>query len=505
MNIRTNLFFSLILLASSIGYYAAAQDETDALRYSNLNVEGTARSIGFGSALGSIGGDFSSLSVNPAGIGVYRSSEVTFTPSLRLNKAVGEYLSQSTEDDNTRFNINNLGAVFTNSAKGRRYKKSDWKSVSFGIGFNRIADFNRNYSYQGVNNTSSGSFAFESDANLYPGDIQNTATLAGLGYNAFLLDTSSLAGMAYETVVPFATGINQLRTVEERGGISDITLSLGGNYQEKLMIGATLGVPSVRYNRTVTYTETDQSGDTNNNFESFTYNETLKTRGTGVNLKLGIIYKITEYIRAGAAFHTPTYYSMTDVQNRYVVANTENYKQSQGYFDGPVERIDAPTNEFEYSVLTPWRGIISGAAIIGKRGFVTADYEYVNYRSARVLYDNANSVLQNAVRDSVRAKYQGAHNFRIGAEGRFDMVFVRLGFGYNGSPFKKSYANAERIDVSGGIGFRFDRWFADLGYRRSMYTRMEQPYSTGYTNITAPTAEVGSTLNNVALTLGVKF
>ena len=113
--------------------------------------------------------------------------------------------------------------------------------------------------------------------------------------------------------------------------------------------------------------------------------------------------------------------------------------------------------------------------------------------------------LQNAVTDSIRSKYRGASNFRLGAEGRFDMVFVRLGLGYYGSPFQKSYANAERIDVSGGVGFRFDNWFADLGYVRSMYSRQEVPYSTGYTNISAPTAEVGSTLNNVALTIGLKF
>lgn len=506
MNNRIYVFFAALILVSSIGYYAAAQDETDALRYSTLAPQGTARSIGFGGAVGAIGGDFSSLSVNPAGIGVYRSSEATFTPSIKINGASSKYLSNTTEDDNTRFTINNLGAVFTSAAKGRRYKSSDWKSVSFGIGFNRVADFNRNYSYQGTNTTSSATFAFESDANLYPQDIDNTATLAGLGYNAFLLDTSSLVGMYYETVVPFGSGINQRRDVRERGGITEVAFSIGGNYKEKLLVGATLGIPSLSYKRDVTYTEEDRSGNTNNNFESFTYNENLTTRGTGVNLKLGVIYKITEFLRAGAAFHTPTYYNrLADVQNRYVISNTENYKQSQGYFDGPTERVDAPTNEYEYSMITPWRGVISAAALVNKRGFISAEYEYVNYRSARILYDNANRDLQNAVTDSIRAKYVGASNFRIGAEGRFDIIFVRLGFGYYGSPFKKSYANAERMDVSGGVGFRFDNWFVDLGYVRSMYSRQEVPYSTGYTNISAPTAEVGSKLNNVALTLGVKF
>ncbi len=66
------------LLIGSLG--ASAQDITEAYNLSNLTVQGTARSMGFGNALGSVGGDFSSLSVNPAGLGVYRSSEFTLTP-----------------------------------------------------------------------------------------------------------------------------------------------------------------------------------------------------------------------------------------------------------------------------------------------------------------------------------------------------------------------------------------------------------------------------------------
>lgn len=503
MNNRIYVFFALLMIISSIGYYAAAQDEHDALRYSSLVPQSTARSIGIGGAIGAIGGDFSSLSVNPAGIGVYRSSEITFTPSIKMNNASSKYLGQKTVDDNSRFTINNLGGVFTSVAKGRRYKTSDWKSVSFGIGFNRIADFNKDYSYEGVNSTSSATFAFESDA-VNGSDIYSTYTPAGLGYNAFLIDTLGQSPF-YQTVVPFASGIHQRKTIRERGGITDIAISLGGNYREKLLIGGTLGIPSLRYTRDATITETDRSNNTNNNFDNFSYNENLTTTGTGINLKLGVIYKITEYIRTGIAFHTPTYYTLTDVYNQYITSHTEGYKQSQGYLDGPTERVDAPTNEYEYNMITPWRGVISAAALINKHGFISAEYEFVNYRSARVIYNNLDKAYQTQVTDSIRAKYQGASNFRVGAEGRIDMFFVRLGFGYYGSPFKKSYANAERMDISGGIGFRFDNWFADLGYVRSMYTRQEDAYRTGYINVANPVAEVGSTLNNVALTLGVKF
>lgn len=504
MKNRIYLLFATVFLGCSTGYIAYAQDESDALRYSYLSPQGTARSIGFGNALGSIGGDFSSLSVNPAGIGIYRSSEITFTPSMKTNGTSSDYLNQTTDDNNSRFTINNIGAVFTSTARGKQYKKSDWKSISFGVGFNRIADFNRNYSYQGTNNTSSASLVFELDAINYPGDINNTATFAGLGYQSFLLDTSSALG-GYATLVPFESGIDQRRTVQERGGITDIAIAVGGNYQEKLMLGATLGIPSLHYKRTSTIQEFDNSGNNNNNFDNFTYGETLDTRGTGVNLKLGFIYKFNEAFRAGAAFHTPTRYSLTDVQNRYVISNTEGYKLSQGYNDGPVTRVDAPTNEYQYNMTTPWRGVVSAAAIIAKKGFITVDYEFVNYKSARLHFEDIDADYETSVNTGIKNMYRGASNLRIGGEMRLDMLMVRLGFGYYGSPYQKSYANAERMDVSAGLGFNFDDWRMDIGYIRSMYTQQEMPYTVGYSNITAPTASINNSLNNVALTFAFKF
>lgn len=504
MNNRIYLLFAIIFVACSSSYIAFAQDESDALRYSTISSQGTARSMGFGNALGSIGGDFSGLSVNPAGIGIYRKSELTFTPSLKLNSTSSDYMNQSTDDNNTRFTVNNLGAVFTNTAKGKRYKKSDWKSISFGVGINRIADFNRNYSYQGTNNTSSISLTYELDALNYPADINNTVTLAGLGYESFLLDTSAALG-GYETVVPFTSGIRQTNSVEERGGITDISFTIGGNYKEKLMLGATLGIPSLRYRKTMTFEEFDESGNNNNDFDFLTHGETTDTRGTGVNLKLGAIYKLSPEFRIGAAFHTPTYFSLTDVKNRYVISNTENFKQSLGYFDGPITRVDGPTNEYQYSMTTPWRGVISAAAIIAKRGFITVDYEYVNYKSARLHLDDLDANYETSVNNGIKNMYKGASNLRIGGEVNLDLLMLRLGFGYYGNPYQNSSMNAERMDVSAGIGFNFDNWRVDIGYVRSMYTQDESPYFVGYSNIESPTASINNALNNIALTFAFKF
>ena len=125
---RILLFTTVLMGGTLVTWHASAQDESDALRYSNLAPQGTARSMGFGGALGAIGGDFTSLSINPAGIGVYRSSELTFTPSLKLNGTSSTYTGAAMDDNATRFNINNLGVVFTSAATGRRYKKQQMES-----------------------------------------------------------------------------------------------------------------------------------------------------------------------------------------------------------------------------------------------------------------------------------------------------------------------------------------------------------------------------------------
>lgn len=498
-----NGYFLSLATALIIGVTAVtawAQDETDALRYSQLAPSGTARSMGFGSALGSVGGDFTSLSVNPAGIAVYRSSEMVFTPSIKIGSANGTYLGTSVSDDVSKFNINNFGMVFTNAKKGKRYEKSRWKSGSFALGFNKMADFHRNYAYSGFNSgvsSSSGSEIFVVDANL-GGDPEDAATLAGLGYQSYLLEYDTAMGGFY-TVVPYQAGITQRRTVSERGRQNEFVISFGGNYMEKLLLGATVGIPTIKYQRSSVYKESTNNTNPSDNpfgFNEYTYREDLLTKGTGINLKLGFIYKATDQFRFGASIHTPTVYSLTD--------NYEYTLNAQYNFDIPYEVLSGGT--FSYVLTTPWRGVLSATGIIGKVGFITADYEYVGYNSARYNMDIDNGDYESYINTAIRSTYKGASNFRLGAEARpMDILMVRLGFGYYGSPYKKSAGNGDRIDISAGLGFRFSDWFIDFALVNSSYKQAEQPYVLPYEGVIVPTANIKNSKNNAALTIGFKF
>jgi hypothetical protein len=463
------------------------------------------------------------LSVNPAGLGVYRSSEFTFTPSLRMNGASSDYVGVSTADNNTHFNINNFGMVLTHASRGSHYDRSAWKAVSFAFGMNRTADFNSNYTYGGNNNTSSASQAFESDANQNPNGViaENSNTLGAMGYNGFLINKNS-SGQYFSTV-PIGQNISQLKSLQQNGGVNEYLFSLGGNYKEKLMLGITIGIPSVNYHSNSTYSETvsDNNAATNPNyFSSFNYNQSLDITGAGINAKIGAIYKINDVFRIGAAFHSPTYYSLSEVSHSNLYVNNDSTMISSSYQGAGMR------NSFDYNLTTPWKGVLSATILLNNVGFITADYEYVDYSTMQYLYpggidNNGNSFQQDqtAINQQIKKTYQAASNFRLGGEAKISKYFMaRLGFGYYGNAYTPygestatSYYTTQRIDVSGGIGFRFKHFFTDLALVHSMYTGYEQPYSIDYSGVisgvqqTVPTAKIDYSLNNVALTMGVKF
>jgi hypothetical protein len=134
-----------------------------ALVLSQQNFGSTARSKAMGSAFGAIGGDFSSLSINPAGIGIYQRSELSFSSNIvNLNNTQTTYQGQSTDNQSSKSNIRNFGYVFAQPSN-----KSTGRLVSFNyaIGFNRLNSFNQNVSTQALNSPYSRTDAFAQNSN----------------------------------------------------------------------------------------------------------------------------------------------------------------------------------------------------------------------------------------------------------------------------------------------------------------------------------------------------
>ncbi len=506
--------FGLALISCSSQLFA--QTEIDVLRYAYLSPGGTARGMSLGSAMGSVGADITSASVNPAGIGLYRRSELTFTPSLYFRKTTSDYNGGPKMDDNyTQFNFNNIGLVLSSASWGRNYEKTKWKAINFAIGLNRQADYHQTYQYAGNNYKNSISDVWVNEINAqgkylvnYDGStLKNLVSPAAyMAFQNYLIDPRAQDSTVF-TNVPVhnqnpvsATGIQQSKISTTTGAYREMVISVGANYDEKLLLGATLGIPTIRYTQDFTFSEDDlDRSNTNNAFGYNDYRSTLSTRGTGVNLKLGAIFIPTDIVRIGLAVHTPTWFGMQDTYQEEMKTNSENNPGNGGQ---SINYMASDPGLYNYNMSTPWRGIVSGTILLGEFGFLTGDYEYVDYSATRYRFQSADRAYQNDVNNAIKNTYKAASNFRIGAEGRYEMFALRLGTGIYGNPYKQ-YSDNTRIDITGGLGFRTKDFIADFAVVNSIYNQPDQPYVLP--DATVPTANIRNRNLNFMLTIGFRF
>src|SRR5690554_3162212 len=97
------IYTSIFLLACSI---VSAQNINDVLRYSQESPQGTARFQGMSGAFGALGGDLSSLNVNPAGSAVFNNGLFSVTVSNQHSKNDASYFSNHTNASLNSFDLN---------------------------------------------------------------------------------------------------------------------------------------------------------------------------------------------------------------------------------------------------------------------------------------------------------------------------------------------------------------------------------------------------------------
>lgn len=476
-------FISIIIITGAALMQVNAQNEVDALRYSRLILDGTSRFMATGGAFGAVGADFSALGINPAGIGIYKKSELTFTPSIYMGGVKSDYNGKSGSDTRTNFNLGNAGWVFTFNT-GNDSDKPQWKNVNFGFGFNKYNNFNNRITIQGPGNGTSllQDYANMADGNL-PKDLSNYTT--GLAFDTWLIDTISGNPTHYNAAFAPGRDVMQEKTIESSGAINEMVISFGGNYSDKLYLGGTFGIPYVKYHETSSYTESDTAAATN--IKSFTINDDIATSGTGFNFKFGMIYRITDWVRFGLAVHTPTLFNLHDAYTRHIDSHFDN---------GNSYNEDAPKGTFDYDVTTPMRAIGSIAFLIKKTGFISADYEYVDYSEASLDSKNYKFYNENL---AAQAKYTAAGNLRVGTEWNLYPIILRGGYALYGSPYKSGINDGKRQSFSAGIGLREDKYFLDISY---VYSIMSEDY---YLYSSAKSASNDFAAHTLLFTFGIKY
>lgn len=511
---------ALTFALAGICYAAGAQTIADALRYSTTNPTGSSRILATGGAAGSLGGDYSSMFVNPAGVAFFKTSEAGFSLGFQNTSNTGTYLGSTGSDNRGNLYINSAAFIF-----GGRKKRatSKWENISVGLGISRTNNYNDQVYYRGVNKESSFSDNYRiqlrgvTDPNVLSSDPQY-AHGADLAYATYLIGPHTTNGQpdgSWQSVVPVTSGITQENTLLTKGGANEINLSVGGNYNDQFYIGGSINIPQFHYESTRTFRETNTS-DPQSPLNYYDVVEDLTTDGVGFNTKVGIIYRPVAPLRVGLTYVSPTWASFTDNYITSMVTDTKDYGVNAA---NSTETNNGYSDESKYNVTTPMKGIASlsyifrpaGGDMTKPSGFITADYEYMSYAAMKMKMKNGGPNDQadsEALNQAIDNTYQAASNFRVGGELKLNIFAIRAGFAYYGNPYKMEGMDGSRKFYTGGLGYRNRGLYLDVALVYGDYSRQSQPYTVlpNQENVPSPPpADIKTKVANVTATVGFKF
>lgn len=477
-------------MSLAIAQFAFTQTVDDALRYANQNFYGTARSSAMGGAFSSLGGDISVASTNPAGLAILRSSMISITPGAYFSEEKGTGVS----GEKNAFMLPSAGFVFaTNDNSGN---PRNW---TVGVVYNQSANFNM--SKQVVATGSNYSFlddiAYEANnpSPYYPEALRDYkgSLLPSLAYNTYLI--SPLDNGEYRSALAANELMNRNSKIQNKGGMGEVALSAAGNYEDILYFGATLGIQNIDFKSTDNYQEQLANPNKESLLDRFYYDKYLHTRGSGINLKLGVIYRPTDAFRLGIAVHSPTFFNLEDEYSYVMKSNFfEEPAKDAGTSFKQVYPTDNKIGVYKYDYRTPWKFTLGGSYIFGKIGLLSIDYDIIDYASAK--FSNGDF---NAVNQQINDIYKMTGNLKVGAEVRLNNLFsLRSGYNYFGNMYSdKSKMEQSASQYSAGLGFRYDNIFVDASYQ--YYT---QEHTTHFKDFSAKQEH---NMNTVKLTIGYKF
>ncbi len=461
---KIKLLFILVFFYTLISI-SSAQTLEEIVRYSTTENIGTARMLGAGGAFGALGGEQGAVLINPASVATFKKGEIAISPMSLSSKTTTIFADNSfTESNANQLHAFNMGAVFS---KGDQSSK--WKYTNFMIAYNKVSELDQKFTYSGIS----------------PGTIVERFAERANGLDLNQLDPFE-AGVAYDSgaLIGPDTDLNytfdafpdqelgRMQFADYEGGINELSFSLGGNYNDQIHLGMSIGFSFLNFSSTKSYSE--EALDDRSPFRSLTYSESLETSGNGINFKAGAILTAFKPFRIGIAVASPTTYSLNDI---FTTSMEYTYEIDQVYtgFAEPGQE-----GEFDYQLSTPWRYTGSFAYILsanGLNGFLSADIDFLNYRNSSFnLTSDGNDAfdLERDLNDQINVELKQAINVRLGAEIAYDIYRVRLGYGLNGSPYAQD--NLYFGSLSGGVGLRFDKFFFDIGARRQNFQQGYLPY-----------------------------
>jgi hypothetical protein len=444
----------------------------DALKFSQYANYGSARAVGMGGTFTALGGDASNTFINPAGLAFYNKSEFSISPAFRSLNTSASYLGNTSERSSSNGGLGQATAIISKPGKGIKQKRS-----AIGISYNNLVNFHNQFDYSGSNNRSSMMDYFAEQATLrganssvldaeFDSNTGFAETATAMYYQAYTIDPFEGGYVVIEPSFP----VEQSGTVSESGNLGQLNVSYGSNFNDRTYVGASIGLQTLSYNMVNNHSETFPNGVIFNGFGTV---DDLIVSGTGINLTLGAIYKVSRNISIGVNITTPT-----AMRVKETIYSAIQIDLKPGTFETNFNTIETLPGDFNYKITSPLRANLGGSFMLPKKvGMLSLEVEYIGYGNMAV-NDKNDNVWSSEQKRGIQDYYKSVVNLKTGLELRKDKMRLRGGLNYLADPIDdNSSVDRSKLIVSGGLGYRGARFFVDAAYSANTFNSTFSPYT----------------------------
>ena len=502
------LFAAVAMSAMQMQAQPATQDTYVGAALATEDLNGTARYVGMGGAMDALGAEISTMGSNPAGIGLFRRSQVSASLSVNIQENGMSFQDGS----KTHVSFDQIGFVFSSQTGKTSY-------LNFGFNFHKNRNFNHVLFAEAALNGSSQNrqTVIKDIAGLF--DTYAWSQLDDLYFGNMLYDDVKKTMYSYD-------GESYEFQRANTGYIGEYDFNISGNIKNRLYLGLTIGVHSVNYKNYSEYYEWLNS----KYFDDVLVADNHEITGYGYNVKSGLIVRPIEEspFRIGVSVATPTFYRLTT--ENYTDFVCARFKDPEDHEKGTDIKKDHSAAKEDFRFNTPWKFGVSLGHTVGNYLALGAVYEYADYGACDMrtidggyydywngtYYDNSSS--DNVMKRHTEKTLRGVSTLKVGGEYKIDKdIAVRLGYNYVSPMYKETgvrdqtllspgvyYASTTHYvnwkdthRITAGVGFSFDKFRLDLAYQYSMRKGDFYPFMPSLSATAELYDETGATIGTI--------
>ncbi|WP_199270253.1 OmpP1/FadL family transporter [Algibacter sp. L3A6] len=485
-----------------------AQDISDALRYSQDEIQGSARFRALSGAFGALGGDLSAVSINPAGSAVFSQSHASFSLVSADKNNTTNYFGNIEKTNDSKFDLNQGGAAFVFKSNNN----SPWRKFTLAIAYDRTNDHNNSWYSAGINTNDDGNFSNSIASYFYdyadgrrldqisafPNESIREAyseigraygfanQQAFLGFESFILEADDISNDANTTYTANVNSGNfeHRYTNVETGYNGKISFNFATQYQDNVYLGINLNSHFIDYQRSTSLLEDNNNGGL---IDFIDFDNALSTTGNGFSFQIGGIFKLSQEFRLGLTYDSPTWYTIEEETSQFL-DTSELVNQNIDALDPQIVNIYP-----EYKLQTPGKFTGSLAYIFGQQGLISFDYSNKNYANTTFKpeadYTGLNADITNVL--------TSASTYRFGGEYKVKQLSFRGGYRFEESPYTDGVTVGDLNGFSLGLGYNFGNTKLDLTFDQAKRSYQTSLYNVGLID----TVDIDRVNSNVTLSL----